>query len=374
VAKICEYDHWLSNLKFGLKKWLRRLTEGLEPGRFRFCIEGSLTPTSGYAFQASTCFASRIARLSGMWDEWPDEIQKACINYICSFQNKDGYFFDPWLWRNGEPFWKSTAKLILGKYSWNEAKEVKLRSLRAETRQSASTLILLGAKPPFPLPIEASNPLAIEGYIEKLKWNEPWVAGSHLSHLMFMLSINKIYGYHNEFYEDCVGTILSFLEGIHDEKTGTWFTGKPPDAMKINGAMKILSGLQWFNLTYPDLTSLVDFALEQPFEEDGCGFLNRLYVVQQALKGAPEGYRKNDIQKLALETIELVKKFQKADGGFSFFINRSQPLYYGARVSRGLPVGDLHGSAMLVWAISIALDLLGEVAPEGAKKWRIHKP
>ncbi|MCK4389251.1 MAG: hypothetical protein KAV83_03305 [Desulfobacterales bacterium] len=168
---------------------------------------------------------------------------------------------------------------------------------------------------------------------------------------------------------------MNILTGLHDEQTGTWFRGSCSSNLKINGAMKVLSGLQWVDREYPNTKRLIDFALVQPIQNDGGGILNRLFVLQQARKGALPGYRQDDIRKIAFHALEAVPGFQKSDGGFSFFFQqKSQTFYYGVKVSQGLPVSDLHGTAMMTWAIAVAVDLLGEDAPGDTKKWKCHRP
>jgi len=48
-------------------------------------------------------------------------------------------------------------------------------------------------------------------------------------------------------------------------------------------------------------------------------------------------------------------------------------LSYGAKVSKGFAISDLHGTAMMCWAIALALDLLKPDLPEGGEYWRAHR-
>jgi len=368
----------LSNIREKLSSWLEEMAKGLEPGRFRFCAEGSFVPTAGHAAQVSTCFAMKTAWQAGIWREWTAERKKACINFIQSFQREDGFFYDPWLANLVASNLRLKLRFLINFISGNSAyhgmRFKKTVNMRAETRQSASTLIMVGTKPKYPLPIETLSFKDVKKYIEFWDWRVPWSAGSHLSHLVFMLTVNKKFFGIPDNYDELIDYILQYIASVRDPKTGTWFKGNPSDYQKINGAMKIFTALQWLNRPYPDCQRLLDFALKQPFLEEGCGFLNRLFVVQQAAKAVPDNYRRDEIKALGIKALKVVKKFSKADGGFSFFINRSQQNYYGAKVSKGYKVSDLHGTTMIVWAIAIALDLLGENAPEGAQYWKCHKP
>ncbi len=360
-------------LQLGLSGWMDDMAKDLELGRFRFCGKKYLVPVVGMAGQVSTCFAMKAAWQSGLWDKWSTEKQNACIDFIRSFQKEDGTFFDPWLSKKAKTGWRDLANLFLGHIDFKAIQEKKQRNLRAETRQSASALVMVNAKIKYPLPVEINSPDQVIPYFESFNWELPWSAGSHISHQIMFLTVNKVCFNFSEQYNDIIDQILSCLDSIRDPKTGTWFRGDPPDNIKINGAMKIFSGLQWLDRPYPDCSNLLDFALEQPFITDGCGFLNRLFVVQQALKGSPAGYRRDKIHQLGLSALEEIQKFQKPDGGFSFYQNAAQSNYYSAKVSTGNKISDLHGAAMMCWATALTMKLLGGNAPIGGEMWRPHK-
>lgn len=105
----------------------------------------------------------------------------------------------------------------------------------------------------------------------------------------------------------------------------------------------------------------------------GAGFLNRLFVVYQVQKGVEPGYRQGMVKKLAQDAIKRVMEFRQTDGGFSFYKNKSQTRYYYASVSKGLPISDLHGTAMFVWAIALCLELLGDEVPAVGEAWKAHR-
>lgn len=360
-------------LREKLNVWLGNLAYDLNLGRFRFCLKGNQVPTKGQQGQISTCFAMKIAWQTGLWEQWPEQRRHACVKFIQSFQHEDGWFVDPWLLKASKISMKDYLRFLLGRFHWRDLQAKKRKNVRAETRQSASTLLMVGATPLYPLPCEIRSVEDVRKYMQGLDWRNPWSAGSHVSHQLFMLTVNHQYFSQLSSYEDLIDAFFDQLVQFHDKKTGTWFVGGPSDTIKINGAMKIFSGLQWLNRPYPDTRPLLDFALQQPFQKDGCGFLNRLFVIWQAIKDVPDGYRQEDIRRLAWEVLETVKLFHQDDGAFSFFQDHSQTYYYGASVSHGYKVSDLHGTVMLVWAMAIALEFLGDEAPDEAKYWQAHK-
>lgn len=358
-----------------LAEWLGKMSFGLEPGRFRFCSTNSFVPVDGRRAQVSTCFALKAAWQAGVWDLWSIGRQRACIDFIKAFQQPDGWFRDKWLDKAARPtvmeYTRHMCRTALGRAVWSELVDRKERNRRAETRQSAATLLMVGEKLDYPLPLECITPEEIRNYISAFDWSQPWSAGSHLSHLIFMLTANwRSFGEPTN-YNQLIEIIIDYLDEIKDDETGCWYTGNPDDTMKINGAMKVFSGLQWLDHSYSSCESLLDFALRQPFQTDGCGFLNRLFVIHQARKASERGYRAAEVKMLAEEAMQQVKRFQKPDGAFSFYESGAQTYYYGARVSSGDPVSDLHGTAMLTWAIALCAELL-EYSGTPYNGWKVH--
>lgn len=368
----------LETLRFNIARWLEEMAAGLEAGRFRFCAQGSLVPTTGTEGQVSTCFATKIAWQTGIWDRWPEDRKKACVAFIKSFQRADGTFFDPWLARQTKQPLKDRILLFMSSLSRAPSSQTvddpHIMNIRAETRQSASTLLMVGDTPAYPLPMECGTLDQIKQYIHSFDWSRPWSAGSHFSHLLFMLSTNQKHFNSHRDLTGSIDTALECLAFLRDPESGCWFTGTPAPSEALNGAMKVFSGLQWLDRPYPDCRSLLDFSLAQPFQEDGCGFLNQLFVVYHARKGAPAGYRFEEIQALGEKALKKISSFVRDDGAFSFFPNGAQTHYYGASVSTGNLVSDLHGTTMMTWAIALATALASTGAGTHTGVWRIQSP
>ena len=234
-----------------------------------------------------------------------------------------------------------------------------MRILRAETRQSAEALLFVGEAPRYRLPLELRSPGEVGRYFSSLDWEQPWAAASHVSHQLVFASLNQRLFSGNQHGEPVVDEILSRFDALRDPLTGGWFAGQTAPDIVVNGAMKVFSGLQWLNRSYPDCTQLCDFALSRPFVVDGCGFLNRLFVLYHCRKGTPEKYRQPEIFEVAEKALEIALRFRKSDGGFSFYQERAQSVYYGAKVSRSLPESDLHGTVMVTWALGLIAEMMG---------------
>lgn len=348
----------IEEVRAGLGSWLGQLSAGLEPGRFRYSLAGSVVPVSGMEALCATCFAMKVAWQARLWDFWSNESCEACKRFIGSFQRPDGLFVDPWLYANTRIGMRDIAGVLWSPWRIRQLLSRKRDNIRAETRQAASTLVMVGSSPEYPMPVEAKTKKELETFFSRLDWSRPWASASHVSHLLFFWSINhRILGVDDD-YDYLIDDALARLEDIRDPTTGTWFVGRCSDAEKLNGAMKVLSGLQWADRAYPDCHTLVDFALSQPFRNDSCGFLNRLFVIREGLKGCMTGYRESDVHELARLVLEETNRFRGGDGGYCFFPGRSQTTYYGVNTSKGLSVGDLHGTAMMVWAIALAAEYL----------------
>jgi len=365
---------FLSRTRLGLADWLEEMAQGLEPGRFRFCAQGSLAPETGRQGLFATCFAVKTAVQAGLWEAWPEERKNACVAFILSFQDDGGAFRDPWLackalLRLHHEF----AAALLGCGPWSAVFARTAINVRAETRQAASTLRQVGAACSRPLPLPADDPTAVGRYARSLDWNHPWHAGSHFSHFLAMLSLNLEWFERPEDGPTMVAAALAFLEELRDAETGSWFRGRVDDDMKINGAMKVLTGLAWIEAPLPDPERLLDFALSRPFLGDGCGILNRLFVVRQAARSLNYAHRPDEVRELGLRALDVVKAHASGDGGFMFFRDKAQTCYYGAKISRGLPVGDLHAAMLFSWAAALSAEMiaLGRKDPDG---WQPQKP
>ena len=69
----------------------------------------------------------------------------------------------------------------------------------------------------------------------------------------------------NQNEKDEIKSILEeFILTIHDSKTGAYFAGEPNDDNEIiNGAMKVLTGFDWLNISIHSPEKLIDFVLIQ---------------------------------------------------------------------------------------------------------------
>ena len=350
--------------------WLDEMAKGLTAGRFRFCKAWNLMPTTGRKGQGVTCFATKTAWHIGAWSNWPANVREGSVRFIKSFQGSDGSYVDRWLLKRIA--WSMQVRSARGwcfRSGFNAAQVHNEKVVRAETRQSAATLILLGDRSVHALPIVWQSESEVRGFVRSLDWSLPWGAGSHASHLVSFLAMNTEQDGLSPTQSRLLDSVFNETSRFLDEETGTWGLGKVPPVQRINGAMKMLTAYDWADRPIPFPERLIEYALNEVSGEDGCGVLDRLFVVHKSKLEVP-GYRSSEIERFALEALVEIDGYRQKDGGFSFYRDRAQRSYYGALASLGGRQGDMHGTVMFTWAIAMALDLLGIRAKLG---WHLSR-
>ena len=118
--------------------------------------------------------------------------------------------------------------------------------------------------------------------------------------------------------------------------------------------------------------ALIDFVLAIPIKFDGCNFTNSLFTLYHASKGL-NNYKKDEIVSRAIECLNYSSLHKIQGSGYSFHYKNCQRGYYTQRTSRGGNQADMHGTGMFSLGITLALELMGELAPKGSEWWRYHK-
>ena len=81
-------------------------------------------------------------------------------------------------------------------------------------------------------------------FLSNLNWNQPWGAGSHFSHLLFFLNLNYVTkNLSKGDFDSATQFAIDWVNKLQNDNDGTWYKGNTSDRFKINGAMKIISGL-----------------------------------------------------------------------------------------------------------------------------------
>ena len=130
-----------------------------------------------------------------------------------------------------------------------------------------------------------------------MPWNKPWDAGAQFSSLSV---------YSETFNLNLDQTLYSFITNKLDRDTGSYFVGKPQHSRQIiNGAMKVISGLDWLNKEIHLPNKLIDFCLDNKPEFEGCDLVDYVYVLFKC--SSQSTYRKKEINDVLLEVLDYLK-------------------------------------------------------------------
>lgn len=322
----------------------------------------SLTSIGSEINMGFSCYAAKAFLISREWDKL-SELDK--FNWAESllayqdFENKNfkNYFIDPKVLNYFDKrFTKFKFKKIAKKTLFNikglELEPIEkhiFKTINAENKQTLSTLIDLGAEVKTNPDISLNSYKNISDYLNSYNWDYPWDAGAQFSSMCLYSNCLKL-NYDEE--------LLSFIESKIDSETGSYFNNTPSEPRQIiNGAMKVLSGLDWINEKVHLPNKLIDFCLENKPKFEGCDLVDYIYVLYRC--SLESNHRRSEIEKVCYEVLDfLLLLYHKESSGFSYFINKSQTHYYGIKISNGKNEPDLHGTLLSMWCIVMILKII----------------
>jgi hypothetical protein len=369
--KLMDAQPWTLTLKDSVGNFLKGLRVGEKFGPFLPCKEG-VTEAGRNVRLGFSALVLKTYYTLGLWDGLSEREKKDWISYIQSFQANDqnpygqGAFVDavqvdaltsrmPWYKRFYEymPFGKLTTveRLII-----------------AETKQAIATLEQVGARPVNPYRGFPATPDEMMRFLSRLDWSKPWSAGGQASAMAAFLQTEGPFFLAPVQVKGLKGVLSRFLESRVDAGTGAYFKGKIPEqGQLVNGAMKVLTALDWLGqpIHYPE--RLIDMCLRELPPPEGCHLVDWVYVLYRSSCQTP--YRIGDIQDQSKVILEMIRRHHNPDGGFSSRVGKSKSHYYGVRVTEGLPGSDVVGTALLTWAIAMVFRILDE-----RRTWKVIKP
>jgi hypothetical protein len=132
--------------------------------------------------------------------------------------------------------------------------------------------------------------------------------------------------------------------------------------------MKVISGLDWLDIPihYPE--KLIDFCLLSTPDSTGCDLVDYVYVLYKCSEQTK--YRKKEIVLYCEKLLKLIENHFYDEGGFSYYIGKSQTHYYGVKITKDYNQPDIHGTLLFVWALSMIFNLL----ETGKFDWKVIKP
>lgn len=351
----------LSEVKEKTNQFIMNMRGKSQPGFFRYSWSGDLATDTRHWGLGNTVFATKIFYTIGLLDTLPQTIRDEMKQFIISFQSPNGMIFDPLVARRA--YWRDKFSSLKHRDFQNFSHT---QTIRAETRQALSALNLLGVKfdvYPNDLPHDQQG---VVTYLERLDWTRPWGAGSHFSHLMFFLAQS-----HLKKKQEMLDTAVKWLNGIADAQTGCWFKGNPSLQQKINGAMKVLTGLKAADrMAIANPQQLINIALGASNDRQACDHFNVVYVLRYAREAIGQIYREEDVKRFVLDRLfQYQQYYWPKIGGFSYFLGKANAIYYNAAVSRGLPEPDIHGTVMFLWGIALIAQMLGIDKELGLKEF-----
>ena len=337
-----------------IQQFLLNQTDSISSGYFRYSHSGDLFPSDYSSNLAGSIFALKLFRMIGQTDP---SIIKPITDRILSFQRPDGTFADPFVCR------RRLVRQVLSNLKQGHLPSLSNEGyIRAETRQAYSALSLYDVFPEIihvDIPTSSNN---VETFLKQLDWSRPWGAGSHFSHLLFFLSfLHRANKLDEETFLRARQSAVSFVATLQHHTDGAWYTGSPSHRQKVNGAMKIISGLCVDDLAFDHPEKLIDLVLLEPPTQtaDACDQINQVLVLRYADKLCNHSYRQTEIEQFCFSLLNIWQGYYYPElGGFSFHKHHANDRYYGAKITEGLDEPDMHGTVLFVWGLSMMNTLI----------------
>ncbi len=322
-------------------------------------------------------YALKIYFMTGEWDNLKNEEQDIWIKLINSYQiNLKGFPINSFIDQAYLDYFKANKEKLLikdlAKKTLNKTLNRKyeltnnfiINSVRAETKQCIATLYQVGAK--NNIIYSDFEKYDIHNFLDSFDWSKPWSAGAQFSGLA-VFSKTQIDS--EKEYKQVKKKLIEFIgKKVNDD--GAYYYGMQPSTSEtINGAMKVLTGLDWLDekIHYPD--KLIDICLNIKPKSEGCDLVDIVYVLYRC--SLETTHRRKEIITYFEDFISIVEShYFPEKGGFSYYLKKSQTNYYGVEISKGFDTPDIHGTILLIWSIA----MMSEVIDSSENIWKIIKP
>lgn len=347
---IISVKHWLVDLKENIPYFVSHLKGS--NGFYHYSLTGDVNQSNNWGL-GNVVF---IAKTLYMLGELTTELKAELSQFIKQYQTNKGYIYDPYVHRASR-----IRRLVQGLRTRDVNNLFGEQNKRAETRQSFAALRCLDAFPSQPFQGIPKTKEGVTKFIRDLNWNEPWGAASHVNHLLFFLYNNSlIFKEGKNRVDSLIDHVLGLLNS-YQQDDGSWYNYSPAMATnkKVNAAMKVM--LAYDSVQRSDFQKereLIDLCLSSINDEHACNNFNIICVLYFCQKKTD--YRQTEIQQYAFDRLKLYRDFYWPEyGGFSFFRDRANSIYYGAKISQGKPEPDIHGTHLFLWGITLICEILG---------------
>jgi hypothetical protein len=363
------------SLEPGLARFMDRIEVRDMPGRFRPAPDGA-TPTGLAVALPFSCYALKIYVTLGWWDRLDPPKQQAWIRFIQSFQRDDAPAGDrppanPFL----DPAVSDANAMPPRVPRWRRAfglgptLDPHWLGIMSETKQAVASLAEVGARPLRPFGAIPRTPRELIHHLRQLDWKNPWAGGAQAAVLAVLIRTQAPELLGAERARSLLQTLGLFLDGKADPTSGAYFQGKrPKHGRLVNGAMKILTALDWLDqpIHFPD--RLIDTCLAHPPRAEGCHLVDAVYVLDRCL--LQTDHRREDARAFARAVMRDIEAHRRDDGGFSYYLGSSQTVYKAQTISDGRLEGDIHATCLLVWAIA----MIDRICDNPERRWKIIRP
>ena len=339
---------WLFNLRRQVVGFLATLKGKRRKGFYHYSLTGDFFGERFKWGLGNSVFFLKIAYTLGLEESHRIEINEA-IQYIKSFQKINGLFYDPLI--NLLTLPSRILKVVKNGDPQRLGNE---QTKRAETRQALSSLLLFREKPNYQYQQFPNTENHVDVFLSALDWKRPWNAGSHFSHLLFFINQSALLN------KDTLIQYATAWINQRQKPDGFWYEGSPSVQEKINGAMKIITGLRAINrVNFKGADKITDLCLKSKNDTHACDNFNITFVLTYCNYILSNHYRTREIEEFMSDRLAIYRQYfyQKA-GGFSFNKNRAGQRYYGATITRGRNEPDIHGTVMFLWGISLITQVL----------------
>jgi len=309
-----------------------------------------------------SCYALKCLYITKEWDNLTIEKKDQWIDYINSFQKNinglpnnsfiDNEFINK---HNSFNLLNKTKNFVkkslstLNLYTYESPRKVLENNIRAETKQAIATLYQVGKRNANIYEDFPKDKSSIYNFLDSFNWNRPWHAGAQFSGLC-VFTETQLKG---EQKAENKNLLEQYIMSKINVGNGFYYSGPLPNSSElINGSMKVLTGLDWLSIPIHKPEKLIDFCLLQKPLSEGCDLVDIVYVMYRC--SLETNYKKIEIKNYFESLKKLIfSHFKEGESGFSYFTNKSQTSYYGINITSGENVADLHGTLLLLWALSM---------------------
>jgi len=343
---------WIFELRSKVPLFLDKLRSNKKRFFFHYSLSGDLYDENINWGLGNTVYAVVIYHRLGVLGNLDKEEKKSMFEFIESFQKRNGEFYDPLIKK------KAFLRDKLSSFrNLNFNNFLHQQTVIAETKQTFSAINLLEKTTKYKYNKFPKTEVEIGKYLGRLNWHSPWGAGAHFNALLFFLKNSDLPD-----KDKLTDFAIDWVNKLQSAETGSWYRGNPSLQQKINGAMKVVTALEFVNkLNFNHPEKLIDLCLPATDYEGACDCMDRLHVLHKANELLNGEYRLEEIKDFCYEQLQLYNKehYFPGIGGFSFYKHKAEQRYYGAKITRGFNEPDLHGTSLFLSSIAMISQILG---------------